>query len=465
MTGRLRHIAVIDIGKTNAKLALVDLASVREIDHRRVANAVREDSLYPHHDTERLWRFILDGLAGLRRQYPIDAISVTTHGATAALLDGDGALAMPVLDYEHDGPDSLAADYDAVRPCFAESGSPRLPGGLNLGAQLFWQAHAFPEAFARVATILAYPQYWAWRLTDVLANEVTSLGCHTDLWSPATGDFSSLVDSMGWRSLMAPVKPAREPLGPVLPQVADYTGLDPATPVLCGIHDSNASLLPHLFMRRPPFSVVSTGTWMVAMAVGGRADRLDASRDTLINVNALGDQVPSARFMGGREYALLTDGCEEGWTEGDLAAVLSRQIFLLPSIQAGSGPFPEERSQWVADGEISDAERQVAISFYLAMMTASCLELIGADGVIVTEGPFAGNTLFLRMLSAATGRAVVANTDNATGTSIGAALLASDAAVKLNKEANAIEERDTRWSRYARGWMAAVERRDTRDHR
>ena len=69
-----------------------------------------------------------------------------------------------------------------MRPPFAETGTPRLPIGLNLGAQLFWQARRFPEAFARVAAILTYPQYWAFRLTGVRANEATSLGCHTDLW-------------------------------------------------------------------------------------------------------------------------------------------------------------------------------------------------------------------------------------------------------------------------------------------
>ena len=37
------------------------------------------------------------------------------------------------------------------------------------------------------------------------------------------------------------------------------------------------------------------------MAIGGRETALDPARDTLINVNALGDPVPSARFMGGRE--------------------------------------------------------------------------------------------------------------------------------------------------------------------
>jgi hypothetical protein len=37
------------------------------------------------------------------------------------------------------------------------------------------------------------------------------------------------------------------------------------------------------------------------MAVGGWAVKLGPARDTLIDVNAFGDPVPSARFMGGRE--------------------------------------------------------------------------------------------------------------------------------------------------------------------
>ena len=56
---------------------------------------------------ERLWALHpRQPSALLNREPTIDAISVTTHGATAALLDADGALALPVLDYEHDGPDS-----------------------------------------------------------------------------------------------------------------------------------------------------------------------------------------------------------------------------------------------------------------------------------------------------------------------------------------------------------------------
>ncbi|MDG4887527.1 carbohydrate kinase [Mesorhizobium sp. M1A.F.Ca.IN.022.07.1.1] len=451
----IRHVAVIDIGKTNAKVALVELTKPSEIALRRTANAPVWQAPYPHHDVEALWTFILNSLADLNRERRIDAISITTHGATGALVDAAGELVLPVLDYEFNSPDQLAADYDAVRPPFAETGTPRLPIGLNLGAQFFWQQKRFPVEFAKSAAMLMYPQYWALRLTGVAANEVTSLGCHTDLWNPWTSDYSSLVDRMGWRPLMAPVRRAKDRLGSILPAIARLTGLDPATPVFCGLHDSNASLLPHLLSDRPPFSVVSTGTWVVSMAVGGKKVELDAARDTLVNVNALGDPVPSARFMGGREFSLLTEGQAQDWTEADVAAVLARKASLLPSTQQGSGPFPHRAAQWVNAEGLPPGQRFTAISFYLALMTVTCLELIGGDGPTTVEGPFARNPLFIRMLAAATGRAVIAS-ETSTGTSIGAALLASDGATVISKGERTEPPADPAWHDYARAWQRVV---------
>ena len=450
-----RTIAVIDIGKTNAKVALVDLGTLSEVALRRKANAPLRQAPYPHHDVEALWTFILNSLADLNRERRIDAISITTHGATGALVDRSGELALPVLDYEFDGPDQLAADYDAVRPPFSETGTPRLPLGLNLGAQFFWLQKRFPADFAKAATMLMYPQYWALRLTGEAANEVTSLGCHTDLWNPWTSDYSSLVDRMGWRGLMAPVRPAKDRLGPILPAIAQRTGLGPATPVFCGLHDSNSSLLPHLLSDRPPFCVVSTGTWVVSMAVGGRKVQLDPARDTLVNVNALGDPVTSARFMGGREFSLLTEGQPQEWSESDLAAVLERQVLLLPSTQQGSGPFPNRPARWHNANGSSPGQRFAAIAFYLALMTATCLELIGGDGPTTVEGPFARNPLFIRMLAAATGRPVVAS-ETSTGTSIGAALLASDGATTMSKGERTEPPAEPAWGEYTLAWQQAA---------
>lgn len=452
-----RRVAVIDIGKTNAKVAIIDMATLAEIAVRTRPNTVLNAPPYPHYDVEGLWAFILDALGALHREHPIDAITSATHGAAGVLLRADGELALPALDYEHDGPETLKSAYDAIRPPFAEIGSPRLPDGLNLGAQFFWQARRFPEAFARVAGIVMYPQYWGFRLTGVAANEVTSLGAHSDLWSPGARDYSGIVDREGWRQLLAPIRPAGECLGPIRPEIAALTGLRQGTPVHCGIHDSNAALLPHLIARRPPFSVVSTGTWVIVMSIGGRPVALDPTRDTLMNVNAFGDPVASARFMGGREHAMLTEGLPEGCTEADVDAALAGNLFLLPSVQPGCGPFPQRRSEWIGEGSISPGERRAAASFYLALMTATCLELIGAEGPIVADGPFAHNDLYLRMLAAASGRKVIANTEGGVGMRAGAALLTSPSASPPQHSDVPVEAPGQLWADYARQWNALLQ--------
>ena len=230
---------VLDIGKTNAKLTLLDAAGAI-LAEQRCPNTILNTAPYPHHDTERLWDWLQGTLAAFSRLAHVTAIVPVTHGATAALVDDDG-LVLPILDYESTLPQALAAEYAALRPAFADSLSPQLPCGLNLGLQLYWLAKTYPQEFARARHILTYPQYWAWRLCGVAASEVTSLGCHTDLWQPQQGTFSSLVHRMEWTQLFPPLQAAWAPLGPMR-----ATPALPDCQVLCGIHDSNASLLRYL---------------------------------------------------------------------------------------------------------------------------------------------------------------------------------------------------------------------------
>ena len=421
MTSAPHYVAVFDVGKTNAKLAIVDTSTMTECAVRKTVNTVLRYGPYPHFDMDGLWSFFIASLKALNAEYPIDAISITTHGASAALVREDGSLALPALDYEHNGPEEVHGNYDAARPPFNETFSPRLPNGLNLGAQLYWQQKRFPEQFAEAAHILALPQYWAMRMTGVAASEATSLGCHTDLWNPAKGAFSSMVETLGWTHLFSAIRSAFDALGPLRPEICAQTGVEPGTPVHCGIHDSNASLLPHLMSRKPPFSVVSTGTWVVILSSGGDIHHLDPARDTLANSDAFGHPVASARFMGGREFEMLTavNGKNDPHA---LEEVLERTVLLLPSVETGSGPFPKRKAEWLPE-QPAPNHIAPAASLYLGMMTATSLGLTGAKGEIIVEGPFARNQTYLDMLCAASARPVLTSASS-TGTSIGAALLA-----------------------------------------
>ncbi len=419
----MTHVAVIDIGKTNAKLALVDRETLTEIAVVTRPNVVRPGPPWPHFDLAGHWDFLKTSLAHFHRAHGVDAISITAHGASIVLLGADGGLAAPMLDYEHPGPDDAADTYAAIRPDFVATGSPKLAGGLNVGAQLHWMFAQDPDLRDRAAQIVTYPQYWAYLLTGVTATDVTSLGCHTDLWLPHEGRFSDLTRTLGIADKLAPVHAPADTLGHLTPAVAQETGMPVTTPVTCGVHDSNASLLPHLLSRTAPFSVVSTGTWIITMTIGGAPVALDAGRDTLMNVSAKGDPVPSARFMGGREFESICPNPAADQTDTALNTVLTEQIMLHPAFAPDTGPFKGQLGGWVGGTQpVDENVIQIAASFYCAMVTSVCLDLTGHRGDIVLEGPFSANRAYATMLAAVTGSPVVAVAGR-TGTSVGAALL------------------------------------------
>lgn len=449
---------VLDIGKTNAKLALVDSETRTIVALRTMPNEVRRDGLYPHFDTDALWSFIVGGLTEYATQAEIGCISTTTHGAACAILNDDGLL-LPVLDYEYGGPDSISEAYRPLRGAFWETLSPDLPGGLNVGRQLYWLEETFPSAFGRATAILLYPQYWVWRLSGALAAEPTSLGCHTDLWNPEAGTFSRLAEDRGWAKRIPPVVHPWDTAGTIRPALARKTGLPESCRVVAGIHDSNASLLPHILRRRAPFAVLSTGTWLILFAVGGEIANLDPARDCLANVDALGRPVPSARFMAGREYERLTDGDKTAPGLDDVERVVRGGVMALPSFAPGTGPYAYLDGHWSSDpAALSPGERAAGASLYCALVATTCLELTSAAGPIVVEGPLSRNPIFLAALARLVDRPVIARTD-ATGTTEGAALLADgpEGAGPGLPDGAPIEPLAIDLSAYATAWRDALE--------
>ncbi len=148
-------------------------------------------------------------------------------------------------------------------------------------------------------------------------------------------------------------------------------------------------------------------------------------------------------------------------TAADAATVLSQGLMLLPSVLPGGGPFPGQRMRWDPAEPHVDAARAVALGYYLALMTAECLAISGAEGPVIVEGPFARNRFFLDMLATATGRSVLPSA-SATGTAIGAALLYDPRPRPPADQPHAAPS-DPRLAAYAGRWRAAVAAREGTD--
>lgn len=391
--------AILDIGKTNVKLCLLD-ANGNTVWSRSCPNRVSEDGPYPHYNLDRIWDWLLQSLAAAHQAHAIEGVNVSTHGACAVLIDDQGRLVLPALDYEYTAVETVGEEYAELRPDFASTCSPDLPAGLNLGRQLFWLKRHFPDAFADTAQVLMYPQYWVWRLSGVAVTEVTSLGCHTDLWCPREGCYSDLVDALALRDKFPPTVRATEQVGCITADVAARTGLPVSCKIYAGVHDSNASFARYLASAvARPFSVVSSGTWVVVMADGADLDALDETRDMLANVNVLREPVACARFMGGREFeeicrrtgAAADDSC----SEAQVARVVGNGEFVLPAFASGGGPFAERVGELPAE----TGDGVALATLYLALMIDFELALLRACGDVLFGSTAQKNPLVCRLLA------------------------------------------------------------------
>ncbi|GAB0119323.1 FGGY-family carbohydrate kinase [Acidisoma sp. 7E03] len=406
-------VLVLDIGKTNAKLMLVEEGGATLWSAERPSPAVEKPDVAPlsrQLDVLGIEAWMMEQLNRLPEKHRVRAIVPVAHGAAMVLVGHENEVLL-APDYEDAAYDVVLPDYRRRRPSFAETRSPQLPAGLNLGTQIYFVQRMLPEIFLRTRSILTYPQYWSWRLSGIAASEVTSLGCHTDLWNPAEARFSSLVTAEGWGALLPPLRPARARLGPLAQAVAEATGLPADCAVICGIHDSNASYLSHRVARRgeAAFSVISSGTWCIILSRGADLGQLREAEDMLANVDALGDPTATARFMGGREYAAVASeaGCRAEPNEAGLAKVLAAGAMALPSF-ALAGPFQGREGRLIATEALSPEGRAALATLYCALMADFILDHLGAEGAMLVDGPFAANPLFPRLLQSLRPQAPVA---------------------------------------------------------
>jgi sugar (pentulose or hexulose) kinase len=415
-------MAVIDIGKTRSKLAILTPEGRLEFQTASTITP-RSDGPYPHLDSAAVWQWLLQSFCDSHLGSVVQKCIVSTHGAAFALLDYDG-LATPVMDYEFDGFAAINADYDLARDDFEYSYSPALAAGLNAGRQVFFVQQTMPSSFEKVTAIVPYPQFWAARLCGVVATEATSLGSHTDLWRPATRSYSRLVMKQNWLSRMPSLRSAWTDLGPILPHVAAAARLNSQCRVHCGLHDSNASYLRHLGEEHSRVCVVSTGTWVVCMAGGHALEDLDPGRDMLANVDVFANPIPCARFMAGREYEHLTAGTADCENPDPKMAevVMSNDAMALPSFIESGGPFSGCTGQ-IINAPSESTQTKAMASLYCALVTDVCLDNLGASGELIIEGRYVRDAVYIEALTHFRQQQRVRISDDETGTVRGAARL------------------------------------------
>jgi sugar (pentulose or hexulose) kinase len=489
-------VAVIDIGKTNKKVCLVD-RSLKLVAERSESFVAESDGDGFHLEpTDAIWAWLQVQLAEFYREHGFQAIAITTHGATYALAGADGRLTHPVVAYDTPLGDAEQADldsefYDLCGPLEhvqEETASCDLPLLINPAKSLLYLKKRRPEAIRQATTLLNYPQYWGWRLTGVSGAEATYTANHSFLFDPRLIKPSSVAKVLGVEQLIdCSFQKPWDQLGTLLPELQSSLGLPPL-PVALGIHDSNAALLPYL-LRYPDedFVLNSTGTWCVAMH---RVDALtyapeELGQKVLYNIDALGHLQKVSFLMGGQDYALYHKLI--GGSDADVDLERLGRSLADPGRAFMSGAFPSQFPGFkggVIDGEREWSINELAVAgpdwfadaatahdllnASLAIQTKVALERTGTqpDTRIFVEGGFRNNPTYLALLSELFPQATLARTSLQQATAVGTALLAwalvdgnepADHAAGLVIEEEAVEGASVpALGSYAEAWLDRV---------
>ena len=413
------HFAVVDVGATNTRVVLLD-HNLREVASRKTETRHLPGPPYLHIDSETLLAFVRGAIVELDAIRPVSTISVSAFGATIACLDCDGRLVLPVMDYLAEAPADVDEGYSRIAPPFSEVFSVTSPGALTLGKQLFWLETAYPEAFARIASVLPWSGYIAHCLGGELANEVSNLGVFTHLLDVKTGDWSSLARARGWDRLFPPRRAAWDVIG-------TFPGLRGKGDILTGIHDSNANWLRYMAGQGGNFTLVSTGTFVIGLDSGGDLAGLDPDCDTFSFTDIFGRPVACARFYGGYELNKLLDGVPIASASlAGLAAVIANGSFALPAFSDTGGPIANrgKRGRIIGAAAASPELRASLAILYYALMVDQMLGSLRSGATILIDGPAAQSPLIPGLIAALRPSQPVLTSAQSEGTTLGAGVLA-----------------------------------------
>ncbi|MGC4233642.1 MAG: FGGY family carbohydrate kinase [Niabella sp.] len=264
MQKRAPVIAVFDIGKTNKKLLVFNEQYHVLKEEVIVFDEIEDDDGFSCEDIEALSSWMLMQFEQLKcsSEFQLKAVNFSTYGASLVHVDVAGKRIGHLYNYLKSYPEPLIEEFLAARgglSFFSESTSSPIMGHLNAGLQLYWLKKIKPGIFDRVATSLHLPQYLSFLISGKRQAEMTSLGCHSAMWSFADRNYHSWLEQEGIRVKLAPVTKGDTGLRVVNEQQGD------TIIVGTGLHDSSAAIIPYLNSFKEPFIILSTGTWVISL--------------------------------------------------------------------------------------------------------------------------------------------------------------------------------------------------------
>jgi len=294
-------IAIFDVGKTNKKLFLFDeqYKIVFEKTARFTETTDEDGDVCENIESLRL--SVFDSLREVfkKKEFEIKAINFSTYGASFVYIDEDGRPLTPLYNYLKEYPAALQKQfydtYGGESAFSLQTASPVL-GSLNSGMQLYRLKYEKPEIFAQVKYALHLPQYLSYLISGVACTDITSIGCHTNLWDYTKNTYHNWVEKEQLLDKLAPILPSDEVLPAAFPGGGYAVGI--------GLHDSSAALIPYLVNFNEPFVLISTGTWCISLNPFNQSPLTteELQDDCLCYMTYNGKPVKASRLFAGYEH-------------------------------------------------------------------------------------------------------------------------------------------------------------------
>lgn len=432
-------IAIFDAGKTNKKLFLFD--EQYNILHEESAkfDEIKDEDGFASEDLPTLTNWVREKFAQVssNNAYNVKAVNFSAYGASFVHVDDAHQPVTPLYNYLKPYPEKLKQqfyDTHGGESLIARQTASPVLGNLNSGMQLYRLKYEQPQIFSKIKHSLHLPQYLSFLISSTPASDITSIGCHTQLWHFQKNKYHDWVYAEGLHTKLPAIYN-----GDKIMQASNNTN---KISIGIGLHDSSAALIPYLKLFREPFILLSTGTWCISLNPFNSCMLTDYElhNDCLCYLSYEGRPVKASRLFAGYEHEDQIKKLADHFQK-DLnfykairydAALLDKLQGSATSKQIGSQTAMVQQSAFSKrslDGFKTYEEAYHQFMFDIITQQVFSTKLVlNATGVkkIFVDGGFGKNDVYMNLLTAAFPDIKVYAASIPQASSLGAALVLHD---------------------------------------
>jgi sugar (pentulose or hexulose) kinase len=296
---KTKVIAIYDVGKTNKKLILFDEQYNVVYEESTQLTETKDEDGFSCEDVLALTAWVKNSFAKIQtdQRFEIRAVNFSGYGASFVFLDKNKNVIPPLYNYLKPYSPALQKQFYQTyggESQFSKITASPILGNLNSGMQLYRLRYEKPELFRQIKYALHLPQYLGFVLTSQLHSDITSIGCHTNLWNFQQNRYHDWVEKEGVMEKLVPVAKCNSIVGNVNDHILAGVGL----------HDSSSALIPYFTSFNDPFILLSTGTWCISLNPFNHSMLSDYElhEDCLCYLSYEGQPVKASRIFAGYEH-------------------------------------------------------------------------------------------------------------------------------------------------------------------